>query len=138
MTDVVLDASVVLKWFRSEGERHARAARRLRTSFEAGALRVFAPSILPLEILNVAGRRWRWDEAALTELGQSLEDLGFELVTAELSRVAEWTARGLTAYDAAYVAVAEAAAVRLVTDDELVFAVAPEVAYALADEEPTT
>ena len=29
MTEVVLDASVVIKWFRAEGERHAEAARAL-------------------------------------------------------------------------------------------------------------
>ena len=136
MTELALDASVVLKWFGSEGERHAGAARRLRTSFEAGELLALAPPILLLEILNVAGRRWRWAEAALAELAASLEDLGFELVAPELARVAAWTARGLTAYDAAYVAVAEAALVSLVTDDELILAVAPQVAEPLAGSDP--
>lgn len=43
-----------------------------------------------------------------------------------------WTARGLTAYDAAYVALAEAEAVRLVTDDDRILAVAPAVAMSLS------
>lgn len=132
MTEVVLDASVVLKWFRADGERHLEPARSLRTAFEAGDLIVFAPPLLRLEIVNVAGRRWGWIESALVELAAALDELGFELIDPELARVAHWTARGLTAYDAAYVAVAEANNTPLVTDDDLVVAVAGEVATALA------
>ena len=133
MTEAVLDASVVLKWFRGEGERHLAAARSLRAAFEAGDLHVLAPRLLRLEIVNVAGRRWGWDEAALVELAAALEELGFEFREPELARVARWTARGLTAYDAAYVALAEAEVLRLITDDDLIVSVAPEIAVALAD-----
>jgi hypothetical protein len=59
VTEVVLDAPVVLKWFRVEGERHLDPARSLRAAFEAGELIVFAPPLLRLEIVNLAGRRWR-------------------------------------------------------------------------------
>ena len=135
MTEVVLDASVVLKWFRADGERHLGPARSLRAAFEAGELIVFAPPLLHLEIVDVAGRRWRWAESALIELAAGLDELGFELIEPELARVAYWTARGLTAYDAAYVAVAETGGTSLVTDDDLIAAVAGEVATALADTE---
>jgi predicted nucleic acid-binding protein len=121
-----------LKWFR-EGERGVEAASSLRGAYAAGDLFVFAPSLLGFEILNVTGRRWGWQERALIELADSLNALGFELVEPELSRVARWTARGLTAYDAAYVALAEAAAIELVTDDDLILSVAPSVATRLAD-----
>lgn len=136
MTEVALDASVVLKWFRSDGERHLNQARSLRAAFEAGELVVFAPPLLRLEIVNVAGRRWRWAETALVELATALEELGFELIEPELARVAYWTARGLTAYDAAYVAVAEAGGTRLVTDDDLIVGVAAETATALGNSQP--
>jgi predicted nucleic acid-binding protein len=131
VTEAVLDASVILKWFRGEGERHLAAARALRTAYEAGKLLVLAPRLLQLEIVNVAGRRWSWGETALVDLARALDELGFELKEPELDRVARWTARGLTAYDAAYVALAEAEALRLVTDDELILAIAPKVAIAL-------
>jgi predicted nucleic acid-binding protein len=133
VTEVVLDASVVMKWFRADGERHLEPARSLRAAFEAGELIVFAPPLLRLEIVNVAGRRWRWSESALVELAVALDELGFELIEPELGRVAYWTARGLTAYDAAYVAVAEADGTRLVTDDDLMVAVAAGIATALGD-----
>jgi predicted nucleic acid-binding protein len=128
----VLDAAVVIKWFSGHEERHVDAAKALRAAYEAGELVVFVPPLLRLEIINVAGRRWHWDEAALLELAVSLDDLGFELADPDLARVAYWTARGLTAYDAAYVAVAEAQGTELVTDDDLILDVAGEVARSLA------
>jgi predicted nucleic acid-binding protein len=131
MTEVVLDASVVLKWFRAEGERHVEPARRLRAAFEAGELIVLAPPLLHLEIVSVAGRRWRWSEPALDELAVALEDLGFDVREPELTRVARWTAQGLTAYDAAYVALADGEGIRLITDDDQIVAAAAGIATAL-------
>jgi predicted nucleic acid-binding protein len=131
LTDVVLDASVVMKWFRSEGERHVDNARSLRAAFEAGQLVILAPPLLRLEIVNVAGRRWQWAENALVELAVALDELGLEFKEPDLARVAFWTARGLTAYDAAYVALAETTPTRLITDDDSIVNVASDVATAL-------
>lgn len=133
MSDVVLDASVVIKWFRSEGERHVEPARALRRAFEAGELIVFTPPLLGLEIVNVAGRRWRWDEEPLVDLAAALDELGFEQTEPDLGRVAHWTACGLTAYDGAYVAVAEATGAPLVTDDDLITEIAGGIAKPLAE-----
>ena len=124
MRECVLDASVVLAWF--DGE--AAGARRLRTDYEAGHLAVLAPPLLHLEILNVAARRWGWSGTALEQLARDLEDLGFELVEPELVTVARWVASGLTAYDAAYVAVAEEATVPLFTVDEEILRAAGGIA----------
>ena len=131
MNEAVLDASVVLKWFHSQGEGHVEVARHLRAQFEAGELRVLAPQLLWLELLNVAARRWAWPQSKLEQLAVTLEQLGFELLEPELLRVAKWAANGLTAYDAAYVAVAEQAGVQLVTDDEQIVATAPRFSTAL-------
>ena len=117
MREAVLDASVVLKWFHRDGEMHAEAAGALRGDFEAGELRVIAPPLLWLEIINVAARRWRWDSSQLEALAASLSDLGFELVEPEPEAIARWAGRGLTAYDAAYVAVAEETGAPVITDD---------------------
>lgn len=122
----------MLKWFRSESERHLVAARSLRAAFEAGELLVLAPPLLRLEIVNVAARRWRWDEGSLVDLATALDELGLELREPELGRVARWAAKGLTAYDATYVALAEAEALHLITDDDLIIALAPQLAVGLA------
>lgn len=131
MNEAVLDASVVLKWFHAEGERHLDGARQLRAQFEAGELRVLAPQLLWLELLNVAARRWDWPQAQLEQLAATLEQLDFDVLDPELPRVAKWAANGLTAYDAAYVAVAEQSGVQLITDDDPILASAPELATAL-------
>ncbi len=99
------------------------------------ASRRFYEEALGLEIVNVAGRRWGWQEAQLLELADALTAVGFELADPELDRVARWTARGLTAYDAAYVAVAEAAGLALVTDDGAILQVVSEIATALGSDE---
>ena len=131
MIELVLDASVVLKWFTGERERHGEEARAIRQSYRAGETAITAPPLLFLELLNVAGRRWGWDEGALMELASSLEELEFEVGEAEFASIAVWTSRGMTAYDAAYVALAESRGVRLVTDDETVLSIAPNVATPL-------
>lgn len=117
MREAVLDASVVLKWFNRGDEVHAEAAGVLRRDFEIGELRVIAPPLLWLEIINVAARRWGWDSAQLEALAASLSELGFELVEPEPEAIARWAGRGLTAYDAAYVAVAEETGASVIADD---------------------
>lgn len=131
MNELALDASVVLKWFHAEGERHVTEARGFRDRFEAGELYVLAPPLLWLEIVDVAARRWRWKSGQLKRLASELPLLGFEIVQPGLSRVSAWAAAGLTAYDAAYVAVAEEAGVDLITDDAGIVGVAPEIATSL-------
>lgn len=132
MTEAVLDTSVVLKWFAGE-QRGSREAHELRDQYEAGHLSVVVPALLFLELLNVAGRRWRWNEEALIELADSLDDLLFEVAEPELQSVASWIARGLTAYDAVYVALAEERDQPLVTDDQTIVAIAGELARPLVE-----
>ena len=136
MTEAVLDASVILKWFTAE-QRGSAEAGQLRCEYEAGRLTVVAPSLLFLELLNVAGRRWRWSEDALLELVVALEELSFEVGEPDLPSVAAWVARGLTAYDAVYVALAEDRGFPLVTDDETILELAPEVGLPLVEAAPS-
>ena len=133
MNECVLDSSVVLKWFRSEGERHVEEARELRVAYESGDLAVLAPPLLFLEVLNVAGRAWGVGEEQLLEVASALDAFAFDRIEPPLEDVARWVARGLTAYDAAYVALAEAEEVLLVTDDERLAGAAGSFASALAD-----
>lgn len=134
MREVVLDASVVLKWFHREGETNVAAARQLRRDFQAGKLRVVTPPLLWLEILNVAARRWRWSPSQLDRLAALLPELGFEEVEPELEGVAEWAAQGLTAYDAAYVATAEEAGIPLITDDAEICRIASAASEPLVED----
>ena len=95
-------------------------------------LAVVAPALLHVEIVNVAARRWLWQRTALIELARGLKELAFTLREPELHDVAEWTARGLTAHDASYVALAEAEGIKLITDDQRILTVATNVSVALS------
>ena len=129
MKELVLDASVATRWIDSSGDLGSTA---IRAEFEAGKLRVAIPRLLFLELLNVAGRQWHWDEARLSYLVDQLEAARFEVAEPALERVALWTARGLTAYDATYVALAEERGIPLITNDREILAVASGIAQAVA------
>lgn len=131
MTDLVVDASVLLKWFVSAPERGRKEALGLRKEFEEGRLSVVVPSLIFLEILNVAGRRWGWEEDALADLASALDEVGFDVREPELASVAAWVAQGLTGYDAAYVALAEQSGAELVSDDDEILEVAGDRARPL-------
>jgi predicted nucleic acid-binding protein len=133
VNETVLDASVAIKWWRTAGESYLREARGLRASFEAGELAVVAPTLLFIEVLNAFGRRWQWPGDALGELARALKASGFEIEDPDIESVARWTSKGLTAYDASYVALAESRGVNLITTDDKLLSVAPEIARPLTD-----
>lgn len=119
----VVDSSVVLQWFREEEQsQQARALARED---------LLAPPLLYLEAVNVAARKWGWQEEALVELVHQLDRSGVVIEEPPLRGVARWAAQGLTAYDAAYVALAELNECRLVTADALILELAPAIATAL-------
>jgi len=100
----------------------------LRSEFESGRIAVTIPGLLFLELLNVAGRQWRWREEKLLEFAEELDRTRFELLDPDLGRVAGWVARGLTAYDASYVALAEQLGIPLITVDRAILDAAPGLA----------
>lgn len=132
MSEVVLDASVLAKWFRTKGEQHLQAALGLYSQFSRGELLVLVPPLLFLELLNAAARRWGWDGPRLERFAADLTLLGLEVRQPSLARIAHWCGRGLTAYDACYVALAEERQTVVVSDDERILAVAGGLATPLA------
>lgn len=131
MRDLVLDASVVAEWYHPNGERHVEAAERLRVEYEGGDLHVAVPPLLLVELVNLAGRRWRFAESDLLDLSHALQDLRFTVQQPDLVAVARWTARGLTAYDACYVALAEERRTTVITADRQMLSVGGALAIAL-------
>lgn len=133
MSDVVLDASVVIKWFAPSEEVSFRQARMVRDRYTAGELIVTVPPLLFLEILNVAGRRWSWPEPDLLELAVRLKEGSFEIADADLEDLTPWIAMGLSSYDAAYVALAESRGIPLITDDARIVEIAGPIATPLTE-----
>jgi predicted nucleic acid-binding protein len=132
LDELVLDASVVGKWLHTEREERTEAALRLRQAYEAGQLIVVVPPLLSIELLNVAARRWRVHPPHLFDLARTIIGYGFVTQQPDLENVARWTARGLTAYDASYVALAEERRTTVVTDDRQMVAVGSPIAIPLA------
>jgi len=117
----VVDASVVLKW-QLDDEDCVREATALRDDFYLrGALTVIAPHLLIYEVVNGIATAVRHKRIALdlaTTALSNLMALGIELRHVEPLRVLETALRyNLAAYDAAYLALAEAHKCDLWTGD---------------------
>ena len=128
----MLDASVVFKWFTDDEERDKEAARALEAEYRVGEVLVTAPYLLFLELINIAARRRAWPAERLMEMARALLESQFTIRHPPLDRVAYWASRGLTVYDACYVALAEERRTVVVTADERILTVAGPLAEALA------
>ena len=115
MTRLVVDASVVVKWF--VPEVHAGAARGLlREGFV-----LFSPDLLRAEVGNVMWKKWRRDELSAETVEGILRDLDVLALSIETSEPLMGTAWDVARrydrsfYDGLYVALAERARCPLVT-----------------------
>ena len=130
---VVVDASVVVKWFLEE--EHSGKALLLRDKFVQGAVELLSPSLMPYEVLNALRYSNLYSEEELIGAAESLEKYGIELwdlrgrYCEEVVRTA--VALDITLYDASYVALAKLAGAKLVTADQEVVNKARRVVGAL-------
>jgi predicted nucleic acid-binding protein len=130
--ELVLDASVLVKWFKSQNEQHLDYALELYDAFSQGELLVISPPLVFLELLNTASRRWNWSANQLQRFATDLDQIGLDAMQPSLPGIARWCSHGLTAYDATYVALAEERRTILVTEDTQILCVAGRVARPLA------
>ncbi len=119
---LVVDASVVLKW-QLDDEEHISQAIALRDDFyKRGVIKAIAPHLLIYEIVNgiaTASRLKRITRDKAIEAVNNLMALGIELKEIEPQRVLELAlSYGLTAYDAAYLALSESQDCELWTGDK--------------------
>jgi len=77
LTEVVLDASVIARWF---GPMADPPSAMWRTDFETGRIDITVPALRFLELVNVASRQWRWTEDRLLALVRS-RDAAWVLTT---------------------------------------------------------
>jgi predicted nucleic acid-binding protein len=117
---LVVDSSVAVKWFVTDGEDEVAEAWKVLESHRAGTCVLAAPAILRLEVLNALWRR-QWPEEKLVEASSVLE--GFCLEWHEIDAPAACAAAslaaryGITLYDAASATLAAELDAELITAD---------------------
>lgn len=122
-TKVVVDASVVVKWYHDE--QYGRQALKLRADYASGVVDLAAPYLLLYEIANALRYNPNFGADELKSAVKDLLDLGIDLVLIEedqIKKISEIAFKhGITSYDAAYLAAAEAGDMLMYTADEKLF-----------------
>ena len=122
---VVVDASVVLKW-QFDDEEYVRRAVAIRDAFlSADRLKLIAPTLLAYEIVNGVAAALRRKRVTPERAAQAVGNLlaaGIELREANAEKTLDLALKyGLSAYDAAYLAVADLEGCDLVTGDIMLY-----------------
>jgi len=117
MSEIVVDASVVAKWY--VPETHHERARDLRDDYLEGKHDLVAPALMPFEVVNALKHGGHYDGDRLVEASTTLPEYGIDLVPyRKLGPVAEVAADlDVTLYDASYVALANASDSTVFTAD---------------------
>jgi predicted nucleic acid-binding protein len=122
MTTVLVDTSVLIKWFHHEGESEVSEARALRDATTRGDVESRIIDLALYEMGNVLSRSLGWPGTAVAD---QLADI-VTVCGAPLALGLDWHRwaaivghrHGLTFYDAAWAAAAEALDVALVSADD--------------------
>ena len=118
MSELVVDTSVIVKWYIPE--QHHQQARGLRDAYLDGTFDLFAPALMPFEAVNALRYSGHYEEERLEEASKSVPGYGIDLVpfdkTGPVAEIA--TTLDITVYDAAYVALARTLDTKVYTADE--------------------
>ena len=122
---IVVDSSVLMKWFKSRNEDLLTEARALLDEVEGHPLEVHVPALLLYEVGNILLLKSGLKPAALDEAIESLEALPFSIAppaTPLLRRAARLGRElDLTFYDASFLALAVELDCPFVTADRRLF-----------------
>jgi predicted nucleic acid-binding protein len=117
---VVLDASVIAKWYLKE--EYSEQALKLRDNYISGRITIAVPTLLEYEVLNALKCSGAYSEQELTEIARSLNKYGFEYwrlkdrIKDEIIKIA--SKYDITIYDASYLALATLLKAPFYTADE--------------------
>jgi predicted nucleic acid-binding protein len=121
VTDLVVDTSVVVKWFHGSGESEIEPARSLLAAHAEGAVVVGLTDLVPYELGNILVRSLGWSaQAVADQLDDLLVICGPPVPPSPVQRrdaAALAVQHGLTYYDASFAAAARSSGVPLVTAD---------------------
>ncbi len=128
---IVLDASVVVKWFNVE--RSTSKALELRNMHINNKLKIYAPELLLYEVINALRRNPGFDEKDVQDAYGSLIELMITFTKAELDLAIGYAYQyKLTIYDTSYISLAKKLGAKLVTADEKLCKKAGQEKYIVA------
>jgi predicted nucleic acid-binding protein len=108
MSIVVVDASIVVKWFVEE--ENSDKAIRIRDKYVEGEVRLIAPEIIKFEVLNALYYKKLFSEDEMGEISEALDSYLFDLypLKGEYAKKTVETAfrNNITIYDASYISLA--------------------------------
>jgi predicted nucleic acid-binding protein len=137
---VVVDTSVVVPWFFTDEPRRDRALM-ARDAIRDRPARFVVPPLFHSELVHVLARKSGKNERFVKEALALILALGLRTVLlpeAALLRTAHWSCRGLSGYDATYVALAEdLGGVWLTGDERAVKTAGRKFAKSLAGWQPS-
>ena len=106
---IVVDASVVVKWFVEED--FSKDADRIRNDYLNQLIDIAVPSLLRYEVLNALRYSYAFGEDELKEIGKVLDDYQFLTIPLIKEYLDETIRRalkhGITIYDASYIAIGD-------------------------------
>lgn len=126
MKQIVIDASVVLKWYLVD-EEYSDKALKLLEGYVSDKLDMIAPALLEYEVANglvIAMRKGRVDDSAVTNALDGFEALSIEFKSISKLHtkvIKACSAYSITAYDASYLVLAENLDIPFVTADKKLY-----------------
>lgn len=123
---LVIDSGILLKAYFPDEEGH-KEAQNLIKDYARGSITFFAPTLITYEIINaclVASRMARFPKKRIKELIEAM--LGIELVKEDIEsikdRIFDISSKySISAYDGAYIALAESRRMPFLTADKKLF-----------------
>ena len=117
MSEIVVDTSVVVKWYIPE--QHHERARALRDAYLDGKCDLVAPALMPFEAINALKYSGHYEGDRLDKASKTLPEYGIDLVPFnKIGSVAEIaTDLDITIYDASYIALAQKLDTKVYTAD---------------------
>ncbi len=116
---VVLDASVITKWYSKE--RHSDLALRYKDMHVSREMQIVEPSLLIYEVSNALNYNPNFTEVEVNQSLEALLDLELKIMFPSKDSLAETIAMarkyGTTIYDSAYLALAKILDVKMITAD---------------------
>lgn len=122
ISEIVIDASVVLKWIPVPKEEKVEAAWEVYRRLLKGEINIIAPAFILIEVLNILIRKRRSDELMVKNVIKLLREcnIQFETLTVgeEISIGQMMIQYKVTAYDALYLLLAKKKKCPLITCDK--------------------